>query len=301
MILYLNGLTSGKRHHLVDKEQALSTESSAIKGAVPLAEPHCIRLILAGYSYGSMIASHLPGVECVMRLFPRAAAGSAESEIQLRASHLSSGTLKELEARQERHHARQSLRLPASQSNIGSPQLSPSVMVGGFESEAAERRIDRRRSLDVRKSLDRVREKIHVRPHRLPDENKESEADRQGDVKLNILRPQISYLLISPVLPPVATFATFFSTLSFKGQQTESHVSRKNSNLEVARCPSLAVYGSRDPFTAVKKLRTWAREVSMVPGSVFQYHEVEGAGHFWRETDVLEQMKQHIKEWESSL
>jgi len=174
-------------------------------------------------------------------------------------------------------------------------------MVGGFESEAAERRIDRRRSLDVRKSLDRVREKIHVRPHRLPDGKKESDDDTADDGKVNIIRPQICYLLVSPVLPPIATFATFFSTLTFKGEETEKHVSRRDFNLEVARCPSLAVYGSRDPFTAVKKLRTWAREVSVVPGSCFQHHEVEGAGHFWRETGALEQMKRHIKEWESFL
>jgi pimeloyl-ACP methyl ester carboxylesterase len=300
MICYLNGLMSGKCHHLLDIEQELSAVLPAIKVASLLAESTSPRLILAGYSYGSMITSHLPGIDCVVRLFSSAAAGSAESEIQLRASHLSSQTLRELEARQERDRSRRTLRLSASQSNLASSQPSPSV-IGGFESEAAERRIDRRRSLDVRKSLDRVREKIHVRPHRLADGTKEAEGDTADDGKLNIIHPQIYYLLVSPVLPPIATFATFFSTLSFKGQETEKHVSRNNFNVEIAKCPSLAVYGSRDPFTAVKKLRAWAREVSMVPGSLFEHHEVEGAGHFWRETGVLEQMEKHIKEWESSL
>jgi pimeloyl-ACP methyl ester carboxylesterase len=301
MIYYLNGLVSGTRHHLLDTKQELTTATPAVKKVVSLAESNSMRLILAGYSYGSMIACHLPGIERVLRLFSNAAASSAESEIQLRASHLSSQTLRELEARQGRDRSRKSLRLSASHSNLASSQLSPSVMVGGFESEATERRIDQRRSLDIRKSLDRVREKIHVRPHRLSDEKKESEDDTADHGKVNIMHPQICYLLVSPVLPPVATFATFFSTLSFKGDETEKHVSRKNSSLEIARCPSLAVYGDRDPFTAVKRLRNWARKASMIPGSVFQHEEVEGVGHFWRESGVLEQMKRHIKEWESSI
>lgn len=302
MIHYLNGLVSGNGRHSLDIEQQLSTRPSA-SGGHHFIKPRSARLILAGYSYGSMIASHLPGVECVVRLFASAANDSAESEIQLRASHLSSQTLKELEARQERNHDRRSLRLQASQSNLGSSHSSSLITVGGFESQAAEQRIDRqsRRSLDVRKSLDRVRDKVHARPHRLPDSSTGSEGETKADLKPNVLPPQICYLLISPILPPIATFATFFSSLSFKGRQTEKPVSSNDASHELAGCSSLAVYGSKDSFTSVKKLRIWAQELSRKPRSAFRCHEVDGAGHFWHETGVLEQMKNHIKEWESSL
>jgi hypothetical protein len=305
MIHYLNGLMSEKSRHLDDEEQPLSTVPSAVEGAQSyIKSPFHPRLVLGGYSYGSMITSHLPSSDCVLDLFKTAAKGSAEIEIQLRASHLSTQTLGNFRTRrQQRSHGRASLRLPASQSNLGSSHSSSSVLVGGFESEAVEQRIDResRRSLDVRRSLDRVRQKIHPRPHRVPDSNNESDEDVQSDSECNLIVPQICYLLISPVLPPIAAFATLFSRLSFRGRDPEKHISSKDDGHELARCPSFAIYGSKDFFTSVKKLRTWAEKLSRIPGSNFEHHEVDGAGHFWHDTVMLEQMKDRIREWESSL
>ncbi len=305
MVHYVNGLMPGNNPHLHDMEQPLSTVPSAIEGEVSVIKlPSYPRLILAGYSYGSMVASHLPSAERVLKLFESAAEGSAESEIQLRASHLSSQTWKDHETRQERKCGRMNLRAPPSHSDIGSSHSSSSVLVGGFESEAAEQRIDResRRSLDVRKSLDRVHEKICFRSHRFPNGRKESDDDTNpAGPKCNMIVPQICYLLISPVLPPVAAFATFFSDLSFKGRGTEKGISSHDASHELTRYPSLAVYGSKDFFTSVKKLRTWGQELSRTAGSDFLSHEVDGAGHFWHETGALEQMKQRIGEWEGSL
>jgi pimeloyl-ACP methyl ester carboxylesterase len=304
MIHYLNVLTSGRSRHSDDVEQPLSTVPSAMDGEQSYTRP-CFqpRLILAGYSYGSMIASHLPSSGCVLNLFNAAAKGSAEIEIRLRASHLSSQTLENLRTRQQRSHGRASLRLPALQSNLGSSHSSSSVLVGGFESEAVEQRIDResRRSLDVRRSLDRVRQKIHPRQHRVPDSNDETDGDVKSDAECNLIVPQICYLLISPILPPIATFATLFSRLSFKGRQPEKHISSSDAGHDLVKCPSFAIYGSKDFFTSVKKLRIWAEKLNRMPGSKFEYHEVDGAGHFWHEAKGLEQMKDHIRDWECSL
>lgn len=303
MIHYLNGLMSEdyRQFSEVAKQQP-SSEPSATEWdrtfGSSVVQP---RLILAGYSYGCMIASHLPSIDRVVKLFKGAARGSAESEIQLRASHLSSQTMKDLKLKQELNHGPASLRIPKY--HIGSRKSSSPVLVGGFESEATEQRIDQesRRSLDARKSLDRVRVKIHARPHRHPDTSVGIVGAVQAGLDCSMISPQICYLLISPVLSPVATFATFFSSLSFKEREFEKYTSQQDGGHQITRCPSLAVYGSKDFFTSAKKLRKWAHGLSQTPGSIFQYREVDGAGHFWRETSTLEQMKNHVGEWENSL
>lgn len=303
MICYLKDLMSEQCRPSYGVDQRLSTVPSNIEGAESLVKPRFRpRLILAGYSYGSMIASHLPGIEGVTKLFENAAEDSAESEIQLRASHLSSHTQKILEIKQELNYGRSSLRI-ASHSDLGSSKSSSSVLVGGFESEAAEQRIDResRRSLDVRKSLDRVREKFHPKQRHLPNSNDESDGSVRADIRSDVIVPQICHLLISPILPPVATFATVFSSLSFKDRHGVTHFSSDDIGPEIVKSPSLAVYGSKDFFTSVKKLRKWAQELCLTPGSAFRYHEVEGAGHFWNEAGVLEQLQNCIVEWESTL
>jgi pimeloyl-ACP methyl ester carboxylesterase len=303
MLHYLNDLILAQSRELNDAQSPPPTVPSAVGQDVSLVKSYPARLILAGYSYGSMVASHLPNVELVIEAFQNAPDGSAESEIQLRASHLASQTFKDLNVRQERIRGRASMRVSASDSNAGTSHPSSSVRVGGFESEAAEQRIDRepRRSLDVRRSLDRVREKIHPRPHRLPRSSEESDGDNQANTKNEIMRPQVCYLLVSPVLPPVAAFATFFSSLSFTGRSKEKGFPSNSVGNELAKCPTVAVYGSKDFFTSVKKLRNWAEELAEKPGSLFQHHQIDEAGHFWRECGVLEQLKNHIRAWEASL
>jgi pimeloyl-ACP methyl ester carboxylesterase len=304
MIYYLNALMERTLAQSDDVEGQLSPVPSATAeaGSFVPAKP-LLRLILAGYSYGSMIASHLPSVERVVNLFNNPVKDSAESEIQLRALHLASQSWKDMAIRQERHHRTASLKVPASYSELGSSQSSSSVLVGGFESEVVENRIEQesRRSLDVRKSLDHVRERIHSRLHRLSNSSEQFDTAPQEASQPNLVVPHVCYLLVSPVLPPIAAFATIFSTLTFKARLNEKALSDNHTGTELAKCPSLAVYGNKDRFTSVKKLRVWARALSQTPGSNFRYHEVDGAGHFWHETGVLEQMKNHIKEWITSL
>ena len=51
--------------------------------------PANVRLILAGYSYGSMIASHLPALDVVADLFTNSADGSAACRIRREAERIS--------------------------------------------------------------------------------------------------------------------------------------------------------------------------------------------------------------------
>ena len=303
MIHYLSGLVDGIIGSSETGEGQLSTVlSKTEEDGSSVQAKTSPRLILAGYSYGSMIASHLPSADSVVKLFKNAAEGSTESEIQLRALHLSSQSLKDLESRRERSRGRASIGVPGSHSNSETSHSS-SVLVGGFESEAVGNRIEKesRRSLDVRKSLDRVRDRMHSRSHRLTISSERSDADTEVKVQQSMAMPRVYYLIVSPVLPPVAAFATFFSTLSFKGIPKEKVLSGRHARHELAKCPSLAVYGSRDRFTSVKKLRAWADALSQISGSTFQYHEVDGAGHFWHETGALENIENHISEWASFL
>ena len=273
MICYLNSLLERTLAPADNAEGQLSTVTSATEGSGSFVQAKPLsRLILAGYSYGSMIASHLPCVERVVNLFSNAGEGSAESEIRLRALHLASATWKDKCIRQDHSRGRARLKVPGSCSELQSSHSSSSVFVGGFESQVVENRIEQesRRSLDVRKSLDRVREKVQSRSHCQLDSNEQFDAATQEATQSGMVVPRICYLLISPVLPPVSAFATFFSTLTFKARLKEDTLPGPDTTHVLAKCPSLAVYGNKDRFTSVKKLRVWARALSQVPGSNLQ-------------------------------
>ena len=57
------------------------------------------------------------------------------------------------------------------------------------------------------------------------------------------------------------------------------------------------VYGDKDFFTSQKRYRKWAELLVAKPGSLFQFHEVAGAGHFYRENGAEIEMKRCIGEW----
>ncbi|KAG9783876.1 hypothetical protein KCU88_g2929, partial [Aureobasidium melanogenum] len=117
-------------------------------------------LVLGGYSYGAMVASHLPSIEVVADLFESPTAGSAESEIKLRALDLSRDANAYLTV-----HISSSTTLSPFGPGRGQRQEGQSpgraVTAGGYESDAASRRVSRessRRSVDgerFRQSMDK--------------------------------------------------------------------------------------------------------------------------------------------------
>lgn len=243
-----------------------------------------ILLVIGGYSYGSLIATHLPTTESILRRFETVTKGTAEAEIRLRATSLSAQWNKDAKMYLEVQKARSS----SSHEKYRQPARAMAVAMGGDESDPSTRRTSHegRRSMDaVRRSMDRSRVKLGLRQHSHSSEVSDCTTIEGSLAPVRLALPQSHYLLISPLLPPISTFATFFSRRM------------PSSENKLVQHPTLAVYGDDDFFTSQKKLRRWAEGLKAKPGSRFQFHEVPRAGHFWREEGPNCQMKSVIKEW----
>lgn len=250
-----------------------------------------VLLILGGYSYGSLIASHLPAMDAILEKFTNIAIGSVEAEIRLRAQSLSTQWNKEA------HESRMGQGLRANHKLGASSRIS----FGGEENEPGSRRTSResRRSLDViRRSVDRSR-KLILRTQCAQVET--SNEAHFGFTK--IPEPQTCYLLISPLLPPISLLLTMFSKLSgpspFKDDARSSQSKGKTSTTEeqLVNHPTIAIYGDSDLFTSRKNLRKWAEGLSERPSSMFRFREIGGAGHFWQEEGVDAKMRASLREW----
>ena len=266
---------------------------SPIRTGVPLEEsidrPQKM-LILGGYSYGSLIAMHLPPIAAVIERFANVSQGTAEAEIRLRASSLAMQWNKNLPKYAEIQRGR-SLKAP----NIGqSTPSSTSLVMGGDECEPGTRRAsqDFNRSMDlVRRSFERSH--IHL-GRRVSGDVPQVVETLQPLSSGGLATPQICYLLISPLLPPISTIATFFYKPKSGSQKTDV-------NRSLATHPTMAIYGDKDFFTSQKKLRVWAEAIAREPHSLFQFHEIAGAGHFWHDGSVRLGMKRFVCEWVKGL
>jgi alpha/beta superfamily hydrolase len=264
-----------------------------------------VRLVLAGYSYGSMIASHLPSVDVVAGIFRSPLPDSAEAEVRLRASNIAQMRKQDIQTRRRNRmqgRGRGSLKV-SNAVNGGSHAIS----VGGYESESTSRRISRessRKSLDVsvRQSLDRLRERFTSKQANCTED---TPVETMVAPDLKLAAPETCYLLVSPLLPPIASFTTMFSNLSFAAKKSStalaSDISASAPNRELTLHPSCAVYGDRDTFTSRKKLRKWTEHLKQISNSKFQFFEVDGAGHFWQEKNSMDRMKSSVEEWLGTL
>ncbi|KAI9702395.1 MAG: hypothetical protein M1836_000874 [Candelina mexicana] len=258
-------------------------------------------LIFAGYSYGSLVASHLPSTERILERFADAARGTAEAEIRLRAQHLSRQWNREAERDSGSHRGR-----ILNERDLKNPCIS--VAFGGDECEPGSRRPSREspRSVDrVRKSFDEARK--HITHHK---RHSREEEDNAADPCLKAVNPppvNTHYLLISPLLPPTSMFLTCFSSLGdtgkWKQQQSQSALEDLNSSPEsnLVLNPTMAIYGNEDKFVSRKKLRKWAEGLMKKPGSLFLFREVAGAGHFWHEDGVITQLRGFVNAWVQDL
>ncbi|KGO75659.1 Patatin/Phospholipase A2-like protein [Penicillium italicum] len=178
-----------------------------------------IHLILGGYSYGSLIASHVPTLDTMLDLFQPAP--------------------------------------PATSTNKATPIQ---------EISSTAKRI-------AEFSLEQLQ-----MSHSLAD-----------SLDLRALATSISYLLVSPLLPPISQFLTVFSTLSLK-VTTEtskgSHIPCPRPADQQSTHHTLALFGDQDTFTSIGKLERWSADMVHMPCSQFQFRMIDGAGHFWRENGV---------------
>lgn len=134
-------------------------------------------LVLAGYSYGSMITTQLPALSSILALFSKPTAGTAAWEIRCRArllakqetdilSYLASAIQeKAVEDVKTRNRRRRSLRA-GDTLEVRKSSIMSSIRIGGEDSDPAVRRQSQeshaRRSFSfepasIRKSVDRVR------------------------------------------------------------------------------------------------------------------------------------------------
>ncbi|KAJ5156662.1 hypothetical protein N7492_009465 [Penicillium capsulatum] len=182
-----------------------------------------IHLVLGGYSYGSLIASHVPTLDVMLDLFcgERSAPNTPIHEIGKAAGNIAARSLPEP--------------CVASTGDTDEPGLHASI--------------------------------------------------------------SISYLLVSPLLPPVSQALTVFSSLSVRvaGVSAQARPVQPSEQLSTHR--TLALYGDQDTFTSARKLQTWSAELARVNQSQFRGCVIEGAGHFWREAGVEARARQVLQEW----
>ena len=245
-------------------------------------------LILGGYSYGGLITTHLPTTWDILNRFETTVGGSAVSEIRLRAVNLARQWNKDAEIYRKVEQARKS----RSHEKLRPLAGTMAMAIGGDESEQASRRPSHegRLSLDVvRRSIERSRQRLGLRQHSHSSDMSSSIGTEEDLASTKTPLPRTCYLLISPPLPPISMFITMFSGI--RSGKSSHHQSNFTQN------PTFAVYGDSDFFTSQRKYRRWAESLKAEPGSQFQFQEVPGAGHFWREDGVDDQMRRSIRKW----
>ena len=225
-------------------------------------------------------------MEDILSRFKTATKGSAHAEIRLRAANLAAQWNKDAEVYRETQQARR-LR---SHEKLRTSALA--VAIGGDESEPGSRRPSHegRRSLDVvRRSMEKSRRRLGLQGRSHSSDMSDCGAVQEILLPVDIPLPQTCYLLISPLLPPISSLATMFSSMrSSRSPYCEEAFAHK---------PTMAIYGDEDFFTSPRKLRKWAENLKGIAGSHFQFREIAGAGHFWREEDSDRQMRTYIRDW----
>lgn len=248
-------------------------------------DPDGIKLIIGGYSYGSLITTLLPPIDDIIKRFAEVNKGTAEAEIRLRAIRLAAQWNKDAVL----YHEAQRARKTRSHEKLRALEGAMAVAVGGEESEPGSRHASRegRGSLDaVRRSVERSRRKLLRRGS---SEVSNSTLIVESLVHTKIPSPQTHYLLISPLQPPISVLATMFSYLR------SGYLAQKEAKF--LDHPTLVLYGDKDFLASQKRLRKWAESLISEPGSLFQFHEIAGAGHLWQERGVENQMRGFIREW----
>jgi hypothetical protein len=239
-------------------------------------------------------------------LFHQVQEGSAEAEIKHRAEQLG----RDLVGYLEMHKVGVSGRDRSDSRTQMSPS-SPSrgLLMGGYEFETANRRVSRetsRRSLDaekIRRSVDRTRQRMIAR-------TKSDQSIRAAPLPARtqgagMVAPDIAYLLVSPILPPISGFTTMFGKPTFERRDMQTQkVTVKDSTSKDEKFeqhPTCVIYGTKDGFTSSQKVKKWAGGLREKAGASFQSSEVEGAGHFWTEEGAPQHLQTSIGRWISSL
>ncbi|PGH34916.1 hypothetical protein GX50_02267 [[Emmonsia] crescens] len=261
------------------------------------AESERMEIVLAGYSYGSMIASHLPPVEAVLRLFASSAAGSTTAEILQQAEDLS--TLWNIGAKSE---------LSSQTAALRSSGDGHTIVSMGSSAESSGKKSSMDRAETIRHSIERSRKRLRARFLRGQGlENRRMSASAGGgsvnEIAHNMLTPTVSFLLVSPVIPPITnlmTLSLFGSRINLDVTLAGMRVKSTRPEEQLTTHRTLVVYGNNDLFASAKRLQKWVMELKKMPGSTFEFVEVDTAGHFWLEEGTEALMRTAVREWACS-
>ncbi|KAI9893675.1 MAG: hypothetical protein M1814_005890 [Vezdaea aestivalis] len=255
---YLRPFVTGRSSSVVESglspiessQATVSFDTDVSKGS-----PDKMTLVLGGYSYGSMIVNQLPTTDTILAKFVSPQKGSAETEICLRAASLANEQNQEFESARRSH-------------SIGKADDFHPLKLGGEESEPGTRR----RSRDSRRSLDRLKRSLDIsRTFSRHHKNGSDDAvDVHQEVGNSIPEPFCVYLLVSPLLPPISSLATFFSS-SDNQAKSKSEVNEVD---KLCSCPTLAIFGGKDMFTSPKKLHKWSDALQAISSSKFRSKEI---------------------------
>lgn len=274
-----------------------SVDQSSFDG--PLLQPDAdttgqasLELLLAGYSFASLVLCRLPAVFTILNRFKSAENGTAATEIFLRARTLATQHRKTIATRLQRGR-RPSSTSPSKPAHWRNPSH---VILGGEESDLASSRRRHSRG-DSRGSFEAIRElprtiKSHMHRPRSGQFHLRTSSDREQEQQHNTIssEPQkqlhqqlhqqqqqrqpisIRYLLISPVLIPLSTtlvppgipFISATATATTGGGSTSLETEEKSTAAGVfsLQYPTLIAFGSSDTFTSSKKLCQWAERLA---------------------------------------
>lgn len=248
--------------------------SDPVPGQTPL-------VIFGGYSYSSLILKHLPPIPSIVQRFSNPLNGSAADEILLRGHKLADQSNlawinwardHEREKRKRRHEHKTSL-------TVGGEETSPEVRRSSREAK---------RSFDIPRSLDLGH---HLRSLGHRGRRSEVSITSPEQVDVTLATPEVRYLLISPLTPPISTLAAPALGQKLWGRSSDTGLE------SIGKQATLAVYGDQDIFASARKIREWCDHLKAEHGPSFSSVEVAGAGHFWIEQGVEEQLRAALREW----
>lgn len=263
-------------------------------------------MLLAGYSYGSLILSKILPIPAVIQRFETAERGTAAAEIIMRARRLARAARETRDAQSASTDSRGRQVSATGSTSSASQHTRPSpVVIGGEETDASERR----RSRDTRRSASVVREvprriKAHIRHYSdghksLSDSDtagKQPSSEASSSVASSLPVVSVSYLLISPVLPPLSHTLVSPSSLASL-LSTSKGAMDKDTGIGSLQQPSLVVFGSTDGITSAKRLKAWCEKLASQSPDNWQWAEIDRAGHFWREENTMRELTRSVSEW----
>ena len=270
-----------------------------------------IEILLAGYSYGSLVLARLQPMTSIIQRFESAEMGTAGAEIILRAHTLAKQAKLSLDELYSPSSPRGRQLKPDDAATSPTKRLGASpITIGGEETDPS----DRRRSRDSRRSMDLVRKSVEM-PNRIKARMKRSSTPgatgpkgKGSETPITPIsagfesRPAVDarYLVISPVLLPFTQMLCPPGPPSLVSGLRRSTAADSSAGTMFLQNPTLAIFGSTDGFTSSRRLKAWSQKMSKEASSSFEWHQVDGAGHFWREAGVMQALQQKVATWVKS-